>query len=143
MSAAALCNRKNIVLNLLTSTEIDKIFKESEKEILKETQSNTRVVEDVQNKTSKEPITVPPLCSTINRSIPLDKALDELTRTEMITSKHKACVCVICDSFIIGIEKIKWLSESQLIAKEAILSVNYLEDLQGQELPYSKSISHW
>ena len=30
-----------------------------------------------------------------------------------------------------------WLSELQLIAKESTLSVNYLEDLQGQELPSS------
>ena len=132
LSIAALYHRKLKVMQLLTTIEKDKILKEADKEIL-----TPKAKENFQNSTDKESISIPLLCESVSRSTPLNQSLQEFSRTEMVTSKHRACVCVICDSFIIGVEKIKWLSDMQLIAKESTLSVNYLEDLQGQELPSS------
>ena len=130
-------NRAYKVVHILTNTEKNKILKESEQEFLKVTHSNTGLEEYFQNSTDKESISIPLLCESVSRSTPLNQSLQEFSRTEMVTSKHRACVCVVCDCFIIGIEKIRWLSEDQLIAKEAILSVHYLEDLQGQRIPSS------
>ena len=53
----------------------------------------------------------------------------------MSDSKHKACVCSICDCFIIGVEEIKWLNEEQLKAKESYLSVQFLESMAGRPMP--------
>ena len=80
-------------------------------------------------------VNIPQLCKTINRRIPLDRSLEELTKTKVSDSKHKACVCSICDCFIIGVEEIKWLNEKQLKAKESYLSVQFLESMAGRPMP--------
>ena len=79
--------------------------------------------------------TVPDLCSTINRDDRLDECLSALTRTQTTGSNHKACVCVICDCFIIGIEKICWLSEAKLQAKQSVLSVHFVEERNQKPIP--------
>ena len=56
---------------------------------------------------------VPDLCSTINRKGALNECLTQLSRTKTRGCNHKACVCIICDCFIIGVEKICWLSEKK------------------------------
>ena len=48
---------------------------------------------------------IPELCNSVDRSDLLDKSLEVLTRTRTLHNNHKACVCIICDSFIIGVEK--------------------------------------
>ena len=48
---------------------------------------------------------IPLLCGTIDRKEPLNKCLNVINRTCTQNSKHKACVCVVCDCFIIGTEK--------------------------------------
>ena len=48
---------------------------------------------------------VPDLCSTICRKESLGKCLDLINRTSTQSLRHKACVCVVCDCFIIGTEK--------------------------------------
>ena len=58
-----------------------------------------------------------------------------INRTNTTTSKHKACVCAICDCFIIGTEPICWLTEEQLKLKESILSVDFLESTTAKKLP--------
>ena len=58
-----------------------------------------------------EPSVVPQLSSTISRKKPLEESLSAITRTKCSDTKHKACVCVICDCFIIGVEPILWLTE--------------------------------
>ena len=68
---------------------------------------------------------VPTLCSKINRIGALDECLTQLSRTKTIGCNHKACVCIICDCFIIGVEKICWLSEENLIANQSYLSVDF------------------
>ena len=60
---------------------------------------------------------VPDLCNTIHRKKALMKSLDVINRTCTQSSKYKACVCVICDCFIIGTEKVCWLKEEQLQQK--------------------------
>ena len=57
----------------------------------------------------------------------MNKSIDFITRTKTKETTHKACVCVICDCFIIGIEPICWLTTEQLKTKESILSVEYYE----------------
>jgi len=79
--------------------------------------------------------TVPDLCSTINRNDRLHECLTALTRTKTTGSNHKACVYVICDCFIIGIEKICWLSEAKLQAKQSILSVRFVEETTQKPIP--------
>ena len=78
---------------------------------------------------------VPDLCSTIHRKGPLMKCLDVIDRTSTQSLNHKACVCVVCDCFIIGTEKVCWLKEEQLQQKSAILSTCYLESNAGKKLP--------
>ena len=58
-----------------------------------------------------------------------------ITRTKCSNTEHKACVCVICDCFIIGVEPIYWLLERQLKSKESVISVDFLEGLTGKTLP--------
>ena len=120
ITASALNNRRCKTDQLLT-----KIIKDS-------------ILDDIKKKEKKNLLEcVPPLCSTIRRRIPLHESLNSLTRTEVSVSKHKACVCVFCDCVIIGVEKIFWLSESQLKAMESVRSVDFLEALKGQPIPPS------
>ena len=53
----------------------------------------------------KKPI-VPNINLSIDRINVLNKCLQPLTRTRLHSERHKACVCVICDCFIIGTEKL-------------------------------------
>jgi len=78
---------------------------------------------------------VPNLCSTINRNEALDECLTHLSRTNTTGSNHKACVCVICDCFIIGVEKICWLSEEKLKAKQSYLSVDFVTAYTQKQIP--------
>ena len=78
---------------------------------------------------------VPDLCSKVNRKRSLDQYLTQLSRTRTIGCNHKAYVCIICDCFIIGVEKICWLSEQRLIAKKSYLSVSYLEATANKRIP--------
>ena len=48
---------------------------------------------------------VPNLCKKINRKEASHECLTQLTRTNTTGCNHKACVCVICDFSIIGVEK--------------------------------------
>ena len=54
------------------------------------------------------PIQIPSLCTSVDRKGSLSKAISYLQRTLVHGSDnmHRACVCVACDSFIIGTEKI-------------------------------------
>ena len=67
----------------------------------------------------------------------LKKCLHSLTRTRLHSERHKACVCVICDCFIIGTEKMNWLSEEDLLRKKEYLSVKYLERCVEKTIPKS------
>ena len=78
---------------------------------------------------------VPDLCKTINRTGFLDECLTQLSRTNTSGCNRKACICVICDCFIIGVEKICWLSEERLIAKKSYLSVSHLEATANKRIP--------
>ena len=75
------------------------------------------------------------LCSTINLNEVIDESFTQLSRTNTTGCKHKACVCVICDCFIIGVEKICWLSEERLMAKQSYLSVSHLEAIANERIP--------
>ena len=91
---------------------------------------------DLYEKESSNVITdIPSLCSSINRSGPLNQSLNLINRTNVAASKHKACVCVICDCFIIGTESICWLTTEQLKVRESILSVDFLESTTAKKLP--------
>ena len=70
---------------------------------------------------------IPQLCQSIDRHGPLNLSLELINRTNTMGKNHKACVCVVCDCFIIGTEPIYWLTTEQLQMKESYLSVNCLE----------------
>ena len=88
-------------------------------------------------------VEIPSLCANINRKDTLEKALEFLTRTKVeedpsispaplessncSAEKHRACVCVICDSFIIGTEEIMWLSKDAIKSKSSYLSTSYYQ----------------
>ena len=78
---------------------------------------------------------VPKLCNTINRCISLEKSLEALCRTKITQESHKACICVICDSFIIGVEEICWLDQEKIICKKDYLSVDYFQSVTGKIIP--------
>ena len=82
-------------------------------------------------------IETPSICASIDRKKPLLKALSYLQRTQVHGSdnKHRACVCAVCDSFIIGTERIHYLSNQQILTKSSYLSVSYLENMIGVRLP--------
>ena len=90
----------------------------------------------------KNTCSVPKLSEAIRRGPIIQEALNALKRTEISENIHKACVCVICDSFIIGIEKIHWLSELALKRKEAYLSVAYVERTSGKKIPHDLRIQY-
>ena len=83
------------------------------------------------------PIQIPSLCTSVDRKGSLSKAISYLQRTLVHGSDnmHKACVCVACDSFIIGTEKIHYLSTQQIWNKSSYLSVSYLENMSGKTIP--------
>ena len=85
---------------------------------------------------SPEPL-VPKICVNVDRKGPLKKALEYLTRTKVqgSDSDHQPCVCVICDSFIIGTEKICYLSKEQILKKTSYLHLSYLENMIGEKIP--------
>ena len=96
-------------------------------------------------------VEIPSLCADINRKNALEKALEFLTRTKIAedaavssappessnssTDKHRAFVCVICDSFIIGTEEIVWLSKDQIKNKASYLSTSYYESSIRRGVP--------
>ena len=96
-------------------------------------------------------VVIPSLCGDINRKDALDKALELLTRTKVEDNstfnpattnapdtnpeKHKACVCVICDCFIIGTEEIDWISKEAIINKASYLSTNYYKANTSRGIP--------
>jgi len=70
------------------------------------------------------------------------KAIDFLTRTKCDESNdiqrntsHAANICVVCDTFIIGIEPIEWLSKEQLLKHKVRLSVANYESFFNRKLP--------
>ena len=96
-------------------------------------------------------VEIPSLCGDIKRKDTLERALSYLTRTKVeedITvgaafpdtpnlnqELHRACVCVICDCFIIGTEEIVWLSKDTILNKASYLSTNYYESNTGRGIP--------
>ena len=96
-------------------------------------------------------VEIPSLCADINRKNAMEEALQFLNRTKVeeephfstgapetpnsSTDKHRACVCVICDSFIIGTEDIVWLSKGEIKDKESYLSTNYYQTNINRGLP--------
>ena len=77
----------------------------------------------------------PSLVNTVERISTLNDSLEFLNRTRVSDNTHKACVCIICDCFIIGVEKIYWLTTDQIRAKEAYLSVQYFQSTTGKVIP--------
>ena len=101
---------------------------------------HVKEIEQVRSQNETEPVKEieqvrPQPCQSISRKNSLDKALKFLTRTEIARNMHKACVCVICDTFIVGVEKIYWLSVDQLLSKESYLSVKFVESTTGKIVP--------
>ena len=60
---------------------------------------------------------IPDLLNTVDRFGTLNDSLEVLNRTKTPQNTHKACVCVICDCFIIGVEEIHWLTTDQIKSK--------------------------
>ena len=63
-----------------------------------------------------------------------------LTRTKgdnsndmQCNTSHAANICVVCDTFIIGMEPIKWLSKEQLLKHKVRLSVANYESFFQQK----------
>ena len=83
------------------------------------------------------PLIIPNLCESIDRKTSMKEALKYMNRTkiENTKDKHRACICTICDSFIIGVEPVCWLSREEIQIKRHYLSVSFLEDMIQEQLP--------
>ena len=81
------------------------------------------------------------LRETIDRDGVFQKCLQYIDWTKLQNQQHRACVCVICDSFIIGVEKIEWLTEDKILVKEAQHSVEYLEKIGGKNCQLNYGIN--
>lgn len=64
----------------------------------------------------------------------MKKAIEYVTRTHRGNNKHKASVCVICDRVILGTKPIRKLTKDRIMLNEHRLSVQMLEDFNGEEL---------
>ena len=78
---------------------------------------------------------IPDFCNNISRREALKDCLKDLLKTEIKECIHSPCICVVCDSFIIGKDSILWLSEDQLLSKQFYLSVQYLESVVQKKMP--------
>ena len=80
---------------------------------------------------------IPDLCGFIDRKKAAKNALDYTTRTTIneTNDEHKACVCTVCDSYIIGIEPVCWLSKSDILNKRHLLSASYLTNMIQTTIP--------
>ena len=115
-------NKKVVNVNKNKADNIVKVTKQKPKE------KAAGIAKEIKQTSSQ-------LHNTVSRIHCLEEGLKYITRTEVSHNKHKACVCVICDSFIIGVEKICWLSVDQLISKDAYLSVKFVESTTGKKVP--------
>ena len=83
------------------------------------------------------------MCSTVDIENSVAKAIGYIRRTcsqwggknPCITScdnmTFSACVCVVCDTFIIGTEEICWLSKKYLLSFKSLLGSRELEEYMG------------
>ena len=107
-----------------------------------------KIQKSLENVSDLEPeIEVPDLCSTVDIENSVAKAIGYIRRTcsqwggknPCITScdnmTFSACVCVVCDTFIIGTEEICWLSKDDLIKFKPFLGSKALEEYIGKSLP--------
>ena len=92
---------------------------------------------NVHSTTNNSPPTIPDLCGSIDRKKSMEEALGFINRTKIngTENEHRACVCCICDSFIIGVEPICWLSKEDIKNKQQYLSVSYLEEMIEEHFP--------
>ena len=81
------------------------------------------------------------MCSSISRKEPLQRSLDYLVGRSHVGNDHssgkhlhKACVCVVCDTFIKGTEPICYLTSDQLVRKSSVLSVNYYNKTTNKQI---------
>ena len=108
----------------MTANHLNKCRRKVEDE-LTEYQRNL-IAKQLEKEQSNNP-KIPQLCQSIDRHGPLNLSLELINRTNTMGKNHKACVCVVCDCFIIGTEPIHWLTTEQLKMKESYLSVDFLE----------------
>ena len=78
---------------------------------------------------------IPDILNDQERKKAFHNAINYLNRTHIDEKCHHACVCVVCDCFIIGTDVIKWLSKEVLKKKESYLSVRYLESVSQKKVP--------
>ena len=80
---------------------------------------------------------IPDLCGFIDRKKAAKSALEYTTRTKIngTDNEHRACVCTVCDSYIIGTEPICWLTKTEILNKRHLLSVSYLENMIQTAIP--------
>ena len=107
-----------------------------------------KIQKSLENVSGLEPeIDVPDLCSTVDIENSVAKAIGYIKRTCSHWGKNNpcitncdnmtfsACVCVVCDTFIIGTEEICWLSKDDLIKFKPFLGSKALEEYIGKSLP--------
>ena len=79
-------------------------------------------------------IQVPDLTKDIDIDYSVKKAIQMLIRTKIDNSNdeqcsplHSANICVVCDTFIIGVEPVEWISKEHLLKHKKSLSVENYE----------------
>ena len=88
----------------------------------------------IQESTDDEINNIPDLVSTVERKQCLSESLNVLTQKTQIKENnniHKANVCVLCDCFILGIEKVQYVKPSTILKNKDVLSVDYYNTTTG------------
>ena len=73
---------------------------------------------------------IPNILDSLDTDNSVKEALQYLRRTKISDDDdvHAACVCVICDTFIIGVEPVHWISRDILLKDKSRLSVKCYEE---------------
>ena len=82
------------------------------------------------------PDPVPQLSDQIDVKGSITRAAEYINRTSIGNNGiHAALVCVVCDRFIIGMEKFHWLGKDVILEHQDRLSVRSYEAFHGVQLP--------
>ena len=136
-------NKNMIIARKKRKNAIDQLSRQPNRNF---TVTNTNTVNQVPDSMKDVDIEntdqVPDLMKDIDIENSVKKAIEALTRTKCDESNemphnsvHAANICVVCDTFIIGMEPIEWLSKEQLLKHKVRLSVANYESFFNRKLP--------
>ena len=84
----------------------------------------------------RETLNIPEIFEDLNIEQSMNEALEQMMMTSIDDDEwHCAMICIVCDRFIIGTEKLCWIAPYELKKSEQRLSVENYETNLGYKLP--------